>query len=118
MPLRRHPTSSVNVPAASRLLDHPRTVYLREADLPPHLDGWLTVLFDPANLDATLGALIAASQDTSGTAEALRREERSGHAGWILNTYRVAPPTTGQLRTSRRNDDRSNLEGRRPQARR
>jgi heme-degrading monooxygenase HmoA len=34
------------------------------------------------------------------------------------NTYRVTPPTTGQLRTSRRNDDRSNLEGRRPQARR
>jgi hypothetical protein len=29
------------------LLDHPLTVYLREA----HLDGWLTGLFDPANLD-------------------------------------------------------------------
>jgi hypothetical protein len=28
-------------PAASRLLDHPRTVYLREADLLPYLDGWL-----------------------------------------------------------------------------
>jgi hypothetical protein len=59
------------------LLDHPRTVYLREADLPPHLDGWLTVLFDPANLDATLDALIAASQDAGGTAEALRKVERT-----------------------------------------
>jgi hypothetical protein len=29
-------------PAARRLLDHPRTVHLREADLLPHLDGWLT----------------------------------------------------------------------------
>jgi site-specific DNA recombinase len=29
------------------LLGHPRTVYLREADLLPHLDGWLTGLFDP-----------------------------------------------------------------------
>jgi hypothetical protein len=28
------------------LLDHPRTVYLRQADLLPHLDGWLTGLFD------------------------------------------------------------------------
>jgi hypothetical protein len=59
-PLRRHPTcqetaalggqrppSSVKVPAASNLLDHPGTVYLREADLLPHLDGWLTGLFDP-----------------------------------------------------------------------
>ena len=40
------PPSSVNVPAASGLLDHPRPVYLRQADLLPHLDGWLTGLFD------------------------------------------------------------------------
>jgi hypothetical protein len=59
-PLRRHPTcqeaptlggqhppSSVKVPAASRLLDHLGTVDLREVDLLPHLDGWLTGLFDP-----------------------------------------------------------------------
>ena len=81
----RRPTSSVNVPAASRLLDHPRTVYLREADLPPHLDGWLTVLFDAANLDATLGALIAASQDASGAAEALARSSRR----WPTATARL-----------------------------
>jgi hypothetical protein len=31
------------------LLDHPRTIYLREADLLPHRDGWLSGLFDPAN---------------------------------------------------------------------
>jgi hypothetical protein len=42
------PTSSVNVPV-STLLDHPRTIYLREADLLPHPDGWLSGLFDPAN---------------------------------------------------------------------
>jgi hypothetical protein len=61
--------SSVNVPAASTLLDHPGILYLREADLLPHLDGWLTGLFHPATLDA----LIAASQDASGTAEACAR---------------------------------------------
>ena len=83
VPQGRHPTcqeaaalappSSVNVPAASTLLDHPGTVYLREVDLLPHLDGWLTGLFHPATLDVTLDALIAASQDASGTAEACAR---------------------------------------------
>jgi len=67
----RRPTSSVNVPAASRLLDHPRTLYMRRGRPAPHLDGWLTCLFDPANLNATLDALIAASQAAIGTAEAL-----------------------------------------------
>jgi hypothetical protein len=56
-------------PRASRLLDHPGTVYLREVDLLPHLDGWRTGRFHPATLDA----LIAASQDASGTAEACAR---------------------------------------------
>jgi hypothetical protein len=59
------------------LLDHPGTVYLRGADLLPHLDGWLTGLFHSATLDVTLDvtldALIAASQDASGTAEACAR---------------------------------------------
>jgi hypothetical protein len=40
---------------------------------PPHLDGWLTGLFHPATLDVPLDALIAASQDASGTAEACAR---------------------------------------------
>jgi hypothetical protein len=39
----------------------------------PHLDGWLTGLFHPATLEATLDVLIAASQDASGTAEACAR---------------------------------------------
>jgi hypothetical protein len=51
------------------LLDHPRTVYL-------HLDGWLTGLFDPPT-SSPLDALIAASQKATGTAEALRKVERT-----------------------------------------
>jgi hypothetical protein len=43
----------------------------------PRPDGWRTGLFDPANLDATLDALIAASQDASGAAEPLRKVERT-----------------------------------------
>jgi hypothetical protein len=34
------------------LLDHPGTVYLREADVLPRLDDWIAHLFDPASLDA------------------------------------------------------------------
>jgi len=44
-------------------LDHPRTVYLREADLLPHLDQWLARLFDPDHLDPTLDALEQANND-------------------------------------------------------
>src|SRR6266542_3632462 len=40
-------------------LAHPRTVYLREHDLLPHLDGWLAGLFDPDRLDDTLDELQA-----------------------------------------------------------
>ena len=67
------PDEQRQCPAASGLLDHPRPVYLREVDLLPHLDGWLTGLFHPATLAVTLDALIAASQDASGTAEACAR---------------------------------------------
>ena len=42
------------------MVDHPGTVYLREVDLLPHLDGWFTGLFHSATLDVTLDALIAA----------------------------------------------------------
>jgi hypothetical protein len=45
----RRPTSSVNVPAASRLLAHPGTVYLRQADLLPPPGRLAHGLFDPAN---------------------------------------------------------------------
>jgi hypothetical protein len=85
------PTSSVNVAAASTLLDHPRTVYLREADLLPHLDGWRIGLFDPTVLDTTLDALIAASQNASGAAEPSRKVERT----LADCRYKLAPLTSG-----------------------
>jgi hypothetical protein len=47
------------------LLAHPGTVYLREADLLPHLDGWRTGLFDPTNRDATLDARRSRSSRTA-----------------------------------------------------
>ena len=58
-------------------LDHPRTVYLREAELLPHLDGWITALFDPANLDHTLEALVGAAEDDSAIVKELREIDRT-----------------------------------------
>jgi hypothetical protein len=72
------------------LLGHPRTVYLREADLLPHLDGWLTPVRH-RQPRAALDALIAASQDASGAAEALRKVERA-----LADRHRkVAPLPSG-----------------------
>jgi hypothetical protein len=55
------PPSSVNVPAASTLLDHPRTVYPREADVLARPDGWLSGLFDPANEVERFRVVVACS---------------------------------------------------------
>jgi hypothetical protein len=43
-------------------IDHPRVVYLREAEVLPELDAWLSTSLDTAQLPATIEAL-AASQD-------------------------------------------------------
>jgi site-specific DNA recombinase len=48
--------------ARTNNLRHPRVVYLREAEVLPELDTWLSTSLDPACLPATIEAL-AASQD-------------------------------------------------------
>jgi hypothetical protein len=52
-------------------------VYLREAELLPHLDGWIAALFDPANLDHTLEALVGAAEDDSAIIKELREIDRA-----------------------------------------
>jgi len=34
-------------------VNHPRVVYLRERDLLPHVDAWLSRIFDPEHIDET-----------------------------------------------------------------
>src|SRR6266508_310988 len=58
-------------------LAHPRTVYLREPDLLPHLDQWLARLFDPDRLDDTLDALEQASNDHTATTQQLDAAEQA-----------------------------------------
>jgi hypothetical protein len=62
--------------ALANRVDHPKTIYLREADVLGQVDNWLSSKFAPASLDATLAELAeqAAStiEDTSAQAEAAR----------------------------------------------
>jgi site-specific DNA recombinase len=49
--------------ARTNQIRHPRTVYLREAEIMPELDTWLTTNFDPAHLPQTITDLAAAEPD-------------------------------------------------------
>ena len=54
------PTTGAGFPseyALANRADHPKTVYLREADITGSLDAWLGQVFGPARLDATLAQL-------------------------------------------------------------
>jgi hypothetical protein len=58
-------------------IEHPRTVYVREAAILPSLDEWLGSVFAPRNLDKTLEALTAVgavNDATDARSEAARRK--------------------------------------------
>ena len=58
----------------STLLDHPRTIYLREADPLPNPDGWLSGLFDPTNEVERFRVVLVCSWSS-------RRCQRGGQPG-------------------------------------
>jgi hypothetical protein len=66
---RRFPTEY----ALANRVDHPKTVYLREADVTGKLDPWLGQAFGPGSLDATLNQL--ADQAAAGTNDTSARTE-------------------------------------------
>jgi site-specific DNA recombinase len=70
---------------------HPRTVYLRESDVTPALDGWLLSVFDPKNLDAAVTALSAAqSPDDAALARAEVARKAVADCETRLTKYRSA----------------------------
>jgi hypothetical protein len=69
---------------------HPRVVYLREAEILPELDTWLSRSLDPARLPATIEAL-AASQDQAIPRELVSLREEIGTCDQKLAQYRAAP---------------------------
>lgn len=46
--------------ALANRIEHPKTIYVREAEIIPRLDEWLALLFEPGQLDETLEMLLAA----------------------------------------------------------
>ena len=70
-------------------IDHPRVVYLREAEVLPELDAWLSRSLDPARLPATIEAL-AASQDDAIPRELAALEDEIKDCGQKLAQYRKA----------------------------
>lgn len=53
--------------AAKNKVDHPKTVYIREDHLLPHLDSWLSRKFDPIALASTVRGLEEAAQPDPAT---------------------------------------------------
>lgn len=51
--------------AAANVIDHPKSVYVREDRILPHLDRWLGQVFDPTNIDDTMAALEEAATSLS-----------------------------------------------------
>jgi site-specific DNA recombinase len=79
---------------ASRI-DHPRTVYLREAEVVPELDDWLATTLDPAHLHDALDDLAdAARLDQPSPEAAALREEISSYDLRIAQ-YRAALDNRG-----------------------
>ncbi|WP_344094007.1 recombinase family protein, partial [Nocardiopsis composta] len=48
--------------ALANKIDHPRVVYVREADVLPRLDGWISTVLAPARLHNTIDALVQAQE--------------------------------------------------------
>jgi hypothetical protein len=78
----------------------PEVVYLREAEVLPELDAWLSKALDPARLPATIEAL-AASQDDAIPRELVTLRDKIAACDHKLTQYRAAldsgaDPVVGQ----------------------
>jgi site-specific DNA recombinase len=88
--------------AIATTMRHPKSVNLREADLLPHLDGWIAELFDPANLDATCAQLVGFTNNDADSNEVARAHHAIRECDLGLRRYRAAleqganPETVGQ----------------------
>jgi DNA invertase Pin-like site-specific DNA recombinase len=88
--------------AIATTLRHPKSVNLREADLLPHLDGWIAELFDPANLDTTCAQLVSLTNGDANNDEIAKAHHVIRECDLALRRYRAAleqganPETVGQ----------------------
>jgi hypothetical protein len=88
--------------AIATTMRHPKSVYLREADLLPPLDRWIAELFDPANLDTTCAQLVSLTNSQAGSDEIANAHHVIRECDLALRRYRAAleqganPETVGQ----------------------
>jgi site-specific DNA recombinase len=80
--------------ARTNHIEHPRSVYLREAEVVPALDTWLGKAFDPAHLPETIDAL-AAAQDHQLSPEVVNLREEIAECDRQLAQYRAALDSGG-----------------------
>jgi hypothetical protein len=77
--------------AATKELDHPRNVFVREDAIVPKLDAWIATMFDPTNLDATCDALAMAQEvDDAAIARAAAARRKIADCDDRLSKYRNA----------------------------
>jgi DNA invertase Pin-like site-specific DNA recombinase len=79
--------------ALANKVDHPKNVYLREADVLSHVDGWLAELFGSAGIDATLSCLAekaAQLQDPAALARAEAARARIAEYDAEISQYRAS----------------------------
>ncbi len=75
--------------ALANRVDHPKLVYLREAEIIDEVDDWIAQIFRPAALEMTIGALAEQSHD-AGDAAAVMLKEKITDCDRRLARYRAA----------------------------
>src|SRR5262249_15137002 len=78
-------------PGSPVLASHPPAVYLREDPIKDAVNGWIGGLFDPANIDATVAALVASQTDPgAGSASREAAGKRLADAEARLRRFQAA----------------------------
>lgn len=75
--------------ALANKLDHPKVVYLREAEILQYVDEWLATLFNPARIGATIAPLAQTAPDSAACGLAELRK-KIGECDRKLRQYRAA----------------------------
>ncbi|WP_143020404.1 zinc ribbon domain-containing protein [Sinosporangium album] len=70
-------------------LDHPKVVYLREAEIISEVDGWLAEVFRPESLERTIAAMAEQARDP-GEAARVDLRKRLAQCDRKINRYRAA----------------------------
>ncbi|MBW3556964.1 MAG: recombinase family protein [Actinobacteria bacterium] len=75
--------------ALSAKLDHPKVIYLRERDVLPHVDAWLSRIFDPEHVDETCEAVVGAIDTAASTGERAKAAALIRECDRKLDRYRA-----------------------------